>query len=218
MRILLVEDNVKLARNIVTVLKNNGYLIEYVTQGKEALEKSYDTTFDLIILDLALPDIEGKDVCRKLREEGFVSPILMLTAKINLESKVEGLDCGADDYLTKPFLMEELLARIRALSRRLSHQKSSVVNIQNITFDLSSRLIHKNRKLINLTPIEKRLLEYLVLNRGEVKTSGEIYESVWGNSPDLDFSSTLKTHIFRLRKKVGEDLIQTVTGFGYIVQ
>jgi len=219
MNILLIEDNKKMGENIATVLKSENYIIDTVGTVINAQYAVADNAYDLIILDLALPDGDGIALCKELRDQGFTNPILMLTAKISLESKVEGLDSGADDYLTKPFLMEELLARIRALSRRFSSEKQSEIRIGDLTIDLSTKTIRRRTILIELSPIEMRIIECLLLSKGHIKTSTELYDSVWGGSEaDIAFSETLKVHISRLRKKIGKEIIQTVPGFGYIIK
>jgi DNA-binding response OmpR family regulator len=231
MNLLLIEDNPKLSKNIATVLKSQQYLIDTALTGKDGLYKALANNYDLIILDLALPDMDGTDVCKEIREKGKKTPILMLTARIDLESKVTGLDLGADDYLTKPFLMEELLARIRALLRRSGDTKHNLVQINEFEIDLTLKEVRinpqrskdkKNLKPITyylkLSPYEFHILEYLILNRGQPKNASEIYESVWGSDNfDILFSDTLKVHIAGLRKKMGKDLIRTIQGVGYII-
>jgi DNA-binding response OmpR family regulator len=144
----------------------------------------------------------------------------MLTARISLESKIEGLDCGADDYLTKPFLMDELLARLRALSRRNSKVKASTIIINGtLIIDQKAKSVRVNEKLIKLSPTEYRILEFLAINRGESKSHLEIYESVWGSqNSDILTSDTLKVHIASLRKKIGKDVIKTVREQGYMIE
>ena len=218
MNILLVEDNHKLSDNIKTVLKGNNYIVDQAFTAEEGLTKSVEHVYDLIILDLALPDGDGIDICRTMREQHITTSILMLTARMNLESKVEGLDGGADDYLTKPFLMEELLARIRALTRRSSVSKQTELSIQDLTINLSTKTVKKEEEKIQLSPIEMRILELLILKRGLTVSATEIYESVWGShDEDIIFSDALKVHMSRLRKKIGESIIKTVPGFGYSI-
>jgi DNA-binding response OmpR family regulator len=219
MRILLVEDNEKLANNLKSILEDEKYLCEVVFDGQCALETLQRYSFDLLILDLGLPDIDGIEVCKEIRKNQNNISILMLTARIDLDAKVEGLDCGADDYLTKPFLVDELLARIRVLLRRGGNIASSKVQLcENLLFDLDSKRLMLDGLEIGLSAIETRLIEYLALNRGKVCEALEIYSSVWGEDSDnLIFSETLKVHISRIRKKIGIDLIHTSKGRGYII-
>lgn len=219
MNILLVEDNQKLSDNIKTVLTGNNYIVDQAFDAESALTKAIDNSYDLIILDLALPDGDGIDICKKIRNNAITTAILMLTARINLESKVEGLDEGADDYLTKPFLMEELLARIRALTRRNSVNKQSEIVVQNLSINLTTKTVKKKNEEIQLSPIEMRILELLILKRGKTLSAMEMYESVWGShDEDITFSDALKVHMSRLRKKIGEEIIKTIPGFGYIIE
>lgn len=219
MLILLIEDNQKLAQNIATILQSEGYHVdraEDVAMAKEAVEtKSYD----LIILDLGLPDGDGIELCQYFRQQNYGWPILTLTARMNLASKVESLDGGADDYLTKPFLTEELLARVRALLRRDSTQKTSQVVINDLKVDLRTKTVSKANQVLKISPIEMKLLEALLLKRGSILTAAELYEKVWGNfETELLFSDTLKVTVARLRKKIGHTIITTVSGSGYGIQ
>lgn len=220
MNILIIEDNKKLAENIKTVLVHEKYVAEISNSGQDGINKACCNTYDLIILDLGLPDIDGIEVCNRLRKNNILSPILMLTARIDLESKVEGLDIGADDYLTKPFLMDELLARIRALLRRDSSHKQVEINIGNdIKINISNKSVFLRDEIVALSPNEYKIFEYLVLNKGGVRNATEIYESVWGSdNSEILFSDTLKVHIARIRKKLGADVIKTVKGFGYLIE
>jgi DNA-binding response OmpR family regulator len=218
MNILLIEDNLKLSENIKAILSHSGYNIEAILTGNEGIYYASVNNYDLIILDLNLPDIDGIEVCKQIRAKQIKTPILMLTARINIESKVEGLNIGADDYLTKPFLSEELLARIRALTRRNSQNKTSEINLKNISLNLASHILKKDNREISLSPIELKIFEFLALNQGTAKNPTEIYESVWGNTEDLMFSDTLKVHIANIRQKLGKEVIETVNGFGYIIK
>jgi two-component system OmpR family response regulator len=220
MNILIIEDNQKMAENIATVLRHENYNAEVALNAQEGKYKASINTYDAIILDLNLPDGDGIEICKELREKGVSYPILMLTARIDLESKVEGLDYGADDYLTKPFLMDELLARLRALFRRESTDKSTKISLpNNIKIDLAAKNITIKDKTVKLSPTEYRIIEYLVLNRGKAKETQEIYEAVWGNEDqDALFSDSLKVHITRLRKKLGHDAVKTVPTGGYMIE
>jgi len=218
MQILLVEDTKKIAENISDVLRFEHFTVAVASTGEEALELIEVNTYDLIILDLSLPDIDGQEVTKILRKNKVTTPLLMLTARIDLDSKIEGLNSGADDYLTKPFLMDELLARVKALLRRTSSNKSNTVEIKDLEIDLNTRQLKKNDQVVALSPIEMNILEFLIMNQGVVQSASQIYESVWGShNSDVLFSDTLKVHIARLRKKIGADIIKTVPGSGYVI-
>lgn len=230
MTILIIEDNLKLSDNIKSVLETEKYIVKQAASLKETLPLLENQEFNLIILDLGLPDGDGQDLCKKIRQMGLKMPILILTARIDLESKVEGLDGGADDYLTKPFLMDELLARVRSLLRRDSQSKSAQIHLKHrLILDTQSHELKQQPsskskktnsvKVIDLTPTEYRLLEYLSYHLDQVVTSVDLYQHVWGDfKGDLSFSDTLKVHISRLRNKIGSDVIETVTGRGYSIR
>ncbi len=219
MTILVVEDNLKLAQNIADVLEQEQYLVQIVHNAQQAKEIFQKFRFDLIILDLSLPDGDGQELCQEIRQLHSDTKILMLTARVDLDSKIEGLDGGADDYVTKPFLMDELLARIRALLRRSAPLSQTKVDIDDhLSIDTKSKIVLKNKKRIQLSPTEYRLLEYLVHHKGKVVPATEMYQHVWGDFDDeLVFSNTLKVHIARLRKKIGKNVIKTVKGQGYLI-
>lgn len=222
MNVLIVEDNPSLANAVAEVLRANKYLATVVVSGAEALSKLAGSQFAAIVMDLGLPDMDGVDLCKQVRAKGINTPILMLTARIDLASKVGGLDAGADDYLCKPFLMQELLARIRALTRREAPAKSPQITLNNnIVIDTNKMVVYNqaNKTVeVKLTPTELRLLLYLAGKRGTVVSAIELYENVWNSEGDeLYFSDALKVNIARLRKKVGADVIKTVAGFGYLV-
>lgn len=219
MLILLIEDHQKLAQNIQTVLQANQYHVDIALDAKTAKAAVLSKEYDLVILDLGLPDQDGVELCKAFRSDGLVWPILILTARINIESKVEGLDSGADDYLTKPFLSEELLARVRALLRRDSTQKSQHVTIGSIAVDLNAKTVSNHDESVDLSPTEYRLLEALLLKRGTTVTASELYEKVWGDHDgEMLFSDTLKVTVARLRKKIGTEIISTAPGFGYVIK
>jgi two-component system, OmpR family, response regulator len=220
MNILIIEDNQKMAENIATVLRHENYNADLAFTAEEGMYKASVNKYNLIILDLNLPDGDGIGICKELREKGVVTPILMLTARIDLESKVKGLDFGADDYLTKPFLMDELLARLRALLRRESNDKSTKISLnEDLAIDLVAKRVSVGGELVKLSPIEYRIVEYLVINRGKAKKAQEIYETVWGNEDqDALFSDSLKVHIARLRKKLGQSSIKTISSGGYMIE
>jgi two-component system OmpR family response regulator/two-component system response regulator QseB len=219
MQILVIEDNFKLAANLKVILEGQGYGVSLAAKGTDGLNQIQAQEFDLIILDLNLPDIDGMEVCKIIRNLEVSIPILMLTARVDMDSKVKGLDLGADDYLTKPFEAEELLARIRVLLRRESKSKSAIIDLGEIRVDLRCKKIYVKGIATAMSTTEMRIIEYLLNNRGKVCSQMDVYQSVWGDEVDsVMFSDTLKVHIARIRKKLGKDLIQTQLGQGYFIE
>jgi DNA-binding response OmpR family regulator len=217
-RILVVEDERKLAASLGEGLRDAHYTVDVATDGHEALDYVRTSTYDALILDIQLPGVDGLDVCRWVRARGDATPILMLTARDTLADKVAGLDRGADDYLTKPFALDELLARLRALLRRNSQQKDGLLRVGDLTLDPAARAVERMTRPIELTKREYCILETLMRRPGWVVTRDAIIESVWGfEFPDS--SNLIEVYIARLRRKLGEPtLIQTVRGTGYRIQ
>ena len=218
MRILLVEDEAGVVKMLGKALKEQKYSVDTAMDGEEALQLVKGTNFDLIILDIMLPKKNGLCVCADIRKQGKTTPIIMLTALGQVDNLVDGLNCGADDYIEKPFEMKELLARMRVLLRRNKAKKKLKITIADITFDASKRIFTKDDKKLELSFREFGILEYLFLHKGKTVSRKELLEHVWGNAEDMVFTNTVDVHIRYLRKKVGEDLIQTVRGFGYMVE
>lgn len=218
MHILLVEDERKVARFVARALEENGFQVEVAESGDRALEIAARMTFDAILLDLRLPTIDGLQVCRELRSLGVETPVLMLTARSLVEQRVEGLDAGADDYLTKPFAVAELLARVRALTRRGLHNRSAVLHCGNLQLDRQRRRVTRAGADVPLTSKEFSLLELLFLRVPHPVTRSEIIEHVWSYGFDTE-TNLVEVYINRLRQKVDQDypekLIQTVRGVGY---
>jgi len=218
-KILIIEDEKQIARFIELELKHEGYDVYVCYDGKEGLKKVEEIHPDLILLDIMLPGINGIEVCRKIRQYSNV-PIIMVTAKDDIPDKVMGLDSGADDYVTKPFAIEELLARIRAALRKSKQLNiiREVLNIADLTIDTSKRIVKRADKIIELTKREYDLLEYLVRNKGIVLTRDQILENVWGYSYMGD-TNVVDVYIRYLRSKIDEGfktkLIHTVRGVGY---
>ena len=223
MRILIVEDEKELAKSIQDVLLEENYQAEMVHRGEEGYEQIMIEEYDLVILDIMLPGLDGIEVLKKMRAEGNQSSVLLLTAKSDLNDKVTGLDAGADDYLTKPFAMSELLARVRSLLRRNSPVKSSKIELDKLVIDTSSREVRQDGKVVSLTTKEYAILEFLLHNMNRVVSRLSIAEHVWGENLDL-FSMTnfVDVHIKNLRKKIGDtkekQIIKTVRGVGYILR
>ena len=218
MKILIVEDNVDLNESLKEILELNGYNVEVAFDGEEGLELAKIVEPDVIILDIMLPKIDGYQVCQILRQKGINTPILMLTAKDSLSDKVKGLDLGADDYLPKPFEIEELLARIRALIRRNSYQKSDIYKIGEFTFDLAAKKVYKSDREIELSPKLFCILEQLLRNRGSVISYESLMNKCWDIN-DYPTKETVRANIKLLRKMLGDkELIKNIPGIGYKIE
>jgi DNA-binding response OmpR family regulator len=219
MRILIVEDEKKMASFLERGLKEEHYAVDIAYDGEKGWEYAMTNEYDLLILDWMLPKMSGVELCHKFRKEGKITPVLILTAKDSVEDKIKGLDQGADDYLTKPFSFEELLARIRALLRRPPHiTDKTVLQCANLKLDLIKRQAWAGEQEIALSQKEFALLEFLMRHAGEVVSRTAIAEHVW----DLHFdpmSNTIDVYINFLRKKIGEtpskSKIETIRGTGY---
>ncbi|MEI6437145.1 MAG: response regulator transcription factor [Candidatus Omnitrophota bacterium] len=221
MRILVIEDERKLSSFIKRGLKEAGYAVDVADNGEDGLFQAQAQPYDLIVLDVMLPGRDGIDVCRKLRKDRNVTPVLMLTARDDLQDKVQGLDAGADDYLTKPFSFPEFLARIRALLRRNRPEKATRLKVADLELDLLTRQATRAGKEIVLTPTEYGLLEYLMLNAGQVVTRTMISEHVWNDDFD-SFTNIINVYVNYLRNKIdtGHDkkLITSLRGVGYMIK
>jgi DNA-binding response OmpR family regulator len=218
MRILLVEDERKVASFIARALRENTYAVDVAESGQKALELGADVPYDAILLDVRLPDLSGIEVCRELRQRGVESPVMMLTARGLVEQRVEGLDAGADDYLTKPFVLAELLARVRALVRRGFHSGNAKLRYADLILDRHRRRATREKETIPLTSREFALLELLLLRAPELITRSEIVEHVWDCHFDSE-TNLVEVYINRLRQKIDQDrsvkLIHTIRGVGY---
>ena len=219
MRILLVEDESRVAGFIAKGLREQAYAVDIAGDGQQALYQAAVNEYDLVILDVMLPLKDGHTVCRELRGSGFRAPILMLTARDAVDDRVAGLDCGADDYLAKPFDFKELLARLRALLRRSAALRPEVARVADLTLNTASHAVTRAGKTVSLTAKEYALIEFLVLNEGRVVGRGEIAQHVWDESFD-PFSNVIDVYIKRLRAKLDTGfrrLIHTRRGEGYIL-
>lgn len=220
MRILVVEDEKDLADAIAKGLQRQGYAADMACDGEQALVMEEVNDYDLIILDLNLPKVDGIEVCRRVRESGSPVGILMLTARSSLDDRVSGLDQGADDYLVKPFHFPELLARVRAILRREGETRHTILRIGNLVLDPNSQKGFYKNKAITLTVKEFAILEYLMRNAGRVVSQEELLEHVWNQDANL-FTQTVKVHINNIRRKLkaagAGDLITTVKGRGYML-
>src|SRR5512142_1106068 len=216
MRVLLVEDDRRIAADIARALTASGYVVENVGDGEEAWFRGDTEDYGAVVLDLGLPKMDGLSVLKRWRAGGRRMPVLILTARGSWAERVDGIDAGADDYLPKPFRMEELLSRLRAIVRRSSGQASSVVSVGDVTLDERQMKVSVRGVPIALSPLEYRLLAYLLMRRGRVVSQHELDENVYG--PDEDHgSNALEVLVGRVRRKLGVDLIETRRGFGYIV-
>ena len=218
MRILLVEDERKVASFIARALRENSYAVDIAESGEKALELNTDATYDAILLDVRLPGMNGIKVCRELRQQGTEAPVLMLTARGLVEHRVEGLDAGADDYLTKPFVLAELLARVRALVRRGLHSGNARLYYADLELDRHRRRATRGKSVIPLTSKEFALLELFLLRAPDLVTRSEIVEHVWDRHFDSE-TNLVEVYINRLRQKIDQNrlikLIHTVRGIGY---
>ena len=222
MRVLVVEDQKNVARFLAKGLREQAYAVDVARDGLDGFAMADATHYDIIILDLMLPGIDGFEVCRRLRARGSETPILMLTARDDLSSRVEGLDTGADDYLTKPFDFDELLARMRALLRRGSREyRPPSISVSDLELDTTTHGVRRAGREIALTAKEFALIEYFLRHPGRPISRVEIAENVWDESFD-PFSNTIEVYIARLRKKIdGESavkLIHTRRGVGYVLE
>lgn len=221
MRLLVVEDQADLRTIIVRKLKSEGYAVDSTGNGLEALDFIGLTEYDGIILDIMLPGITGLSILKRMRAAGNHTPVLLLTALGTVEDKVEGLDAGADDYLSKPFDFQELLARIRAMTRRGSQQSSNIISHRGVDLDMSARTVTREGKEISLTAKEYNILEYLMQNIGRVLSRENLSVHVWNYDYDGG-SNVIDVYMHHLRKKLDADfddkLITTVKGVGYVIR
>ena len=217
MRLLIVEDETLIAKALCIALEGEGYIVDVSARGDEGLWRATETTYDAIILDVMLPGMNGFAICRELRAKGITTPIMMLTAKVGEFDHAEGLDTGADDYLTKPFSIVVLLARLRALLRRGPATRSTTLTAGDLALDPSARACRRGETTIDLTPREFSLLRYLMHRKGELVTKEELVRHVWDD--EIMEAHVLQVYIGYLRRKIDEPFdrssIETVRGHGY---
>ncbi len=220
MRLLVVDDEHRIANTIKKGLEQEHYAVDVAYSGTDGYDLASTEEYDVIILDVMLPGMDGIEICRTLRKENNHTPILILTAKSQIEDKINGLDTGADDYLTKPFAFEELMARIRALSRRPSHTLDVVLKVQDLELDIKNFTATRAGKTLQLSSKEFSLLEYLMRHAGTIVTKDQIISHVWDYDSDI-LPNTVEVYIKNVRNKVdapfkeSSALIQTIRGFGY---
>ncbi len=221
MRILLVEDEPRMANVIAKGLREQSYAVDVAPDGEASLYQASINDYDLIVLDVLLPQRDGFEVCRELRARGNATPILMLTARATIDDRITGFDAGADDYLTKPFSFRELLARIRALLRRDSQLRPDVLEVADLIVDSASHRVFRANHEVQLTAKEYALLEYLARRAGQLVSRAEIAAHVWDDSFD-PFSNAIEVYMNRLRKKIdgsrSTKLLHTRRGEGYILE
>ena len=214
MRILVVEDDPDLSRQLKQALADAGYAVDHAPDGEEGLYLGENEPYDAIVLDLGLPKIDGVSVLEQWRRANITTPVLILTARAAWSEKVSGFDAGADDYLTKPFHTEELLARLRALVRRAAGHAAPSLSCGGLRLDPRAARASVNGEPLRLTSLEYRLLHYLMMHQGRVIGRSELVEHLYDQDFDRD-SNTIEVFVGRLRKKIGQDRIETVRGLGY---
>lgn len=216
MRALLVEDDQLLGDGLRSGLSQKGYTVDWLQDGQEAEHALLNEPFDIVVLDLALPRRSGMDIIKTIRSKGVSTPVLVLTAKTDIEQRVNALDSGADDYLTKPFDLSELAARLRSLIRRTSGRAEPTINYGQLSLDPSSHMVYRKGKQINVSPKEFALLHKLLENSGRVLSRDQLAQTLYGWDNEID-SNAVEVHIHNLRKKLGIKVIRTIRGVGYMI-
>jgi two-component system, OmpR family, response regulator len=217
MRTLVVEDEAQIADDMATSLGAAGFAVEICSDGEEAWYRGGVEDFDVVVLDLGLPKLDGLTVLRRWRAEGRMMPVIILTARQGWTERVEGINSGADDFLTKPFQMEELVARVRAVLRRTHGHASATLTAGQLALDTSQMRVSVDGKAVTLTPLEYRLVSYLVHHKGRVVPGGELREHVYGDQESREVNA-IEALIVRVRRKLGADIIETRRGHGYCVR
>ena len=223
MKLLLVDDEPVLLDQLVQMLTRQRYDVDTAADGEAALDRLFENPYDLVVLDIMLPKTDGLTVLKEMRAAGIRTPVLMLTAKGAVEDKVKGLDYGADDYLAKPFAMAELMARIRTLFRRSGEQLHAVLTVNDITLDTRTREVRREGQIIELTPKEFSILEFLLYNKNRAVSRFTLAEHVWGDAFDpFTMSNFIDVHLKNLRRKIGDigdnKIIRTIRGIGFIIE
>jgi DNA-binding response OmpR family regulator len=215
MRVLVIEDEPELRRVLAQALREDGYAVDEAADGRDGLFKATTWAYDLVLLDLMLPGLDGFELLRRLRREKH-TPVLVLTARDAIPDRIRGLDIGADDYVIKPFNLAEVLARARALIRRAAGRGDSKMAVGDVEIDTVRRAVTRAGEPVSLTAREYAILELLVLHHGRVVTKTEIYDHIFDETDDT-LSNLIEVHVSNIRKKLGRDLIETRRGMGYVV-
>lgn len=216
MRILIIEDNDRLRKSLLDYVRDEGFAADEAPDGEEGLYKALNWDYDLIVLDVMMPKLDGWELLQRLRQADKNMPVIMLTARDKLDDRLKGLNCGADDYMVKPFEMDELIARIRAAIRRSGGKASPVLNVGPIQLNSATRTVFEKGALVDLTAREYALLEMLMVREGEVVSREYIYEHLF-DERDESMSNMLDVYIYKLRQKVGKDYLKTRRGMGYSI-
>lgn len=222
MRILIVDDEENLLDQLRISFQRQRYIVETAVDGEEALDKIFNSEFDIIILDIMLPKHDGFSVLKEIRQAGINTPVIMLTARKSVDEKVKALDLGADDYLAKPFSLDELMARVRAVLRRSCEQKDAVIRVGNIQLNTATREVLVDGKAVELTMREFSILEFLMYNKNKAVSRFSLAEHVWGDAFDpFSMSNFIDVHIKNIRRKIGDvngSVIRTIRGVGYMIK
>ena len=217
MRLLLVEDNDALGKGLYAGLTDAGYAVDWVKDGETATSAIFLEEYDVVTLDLGLPKKSGIEVLNEIRSREKNVPVLVLTAKDTVNDKILGLDCGADDYMVKPFDLHELIARLKAITRRSKGRASAEISYRDITIDPNSHSVSKNGQHIELSPRAFDVLKTLMENKGRVMSRSRLEESTYSWKDEID-SNAVEVYIYQIRKKIGSDFIKTIRGVGYILE
>lgn len=217
MQVLLVEDDQSLAAGLCKALRNEGFVTNHVAAGKAALHAVSTEPPDIVVLDLGLPDMDGLDVLKRIRNSGSQVPVLILTARASIDARVSGLDGGADDYLSKPFEIPELIARLRVIERRLSSTQDSTIEVGDVTLDTLTRQVVCKGEPVELARREYTVLKSLMENCGKIQTREQLESRLYSWGEEVS-SNAIEVHVHHLRKKFGSDFIKTVRGVGYTVR
>ncbi len=217
MRVLIVEDETRIAADLRAALQRAGYVVEQSADGADALYRGCNESFDAVVLDLGLPNLDGLSVLRRWRAAGKVMPVIVLTARADWQDKVAGIDAGADDYLAKPFMVEELLARLRSITRRAAGLSSAMLRAGRIELDTRTRAATLDGCSLALTPLEYRLLSFMMHTGGRVVSQAELAEHLYPDADEHD-SNPIEVLIARLRRKLPPDAIETRRGHGYLLR
>ena len=217
MRVLIVEDNDPLRETLVDALTEDGYVVDSSADGEDGLYRATECSYDIIILDVMLPKVNGWEILEAVRDRGVNVPVLMLTARDTTEDRVRGLDAGADDYLVKPFKLAELCARMRSLLRRSRGQSNTVITVGDIEIHTAKKEIYKAGVALEITALEYRMVDALVAQRGSVVSRSFLYEHLFSEEKEV-VSNILEVYVCNLRKKLGADFVKTKRGHGYYVE